>query len=141
MNDRSLSPVEHVCLRVASTFENLERLVERMQVLASRHAEDEETAYRVVLATSEAVTNAMEHGNAFDDAKMTVLEFAAYTNRMEVTVIDEGSGFERREVDNPLNEERMLLPHGRGLYIIEELADEVRYDDEGRQVRMIFCCG
>lgn len=132
------TPLEHLHLTVGSTFENLEALIDRLEDFAGEHIGDEDRTYRVVLAASEAVTNAMKHGNDFDPEKMTTLECFAFEDRLEISVEDEGGGFERDRVKNPLDEENLMEPSGRGIYIIETVADEVSYERAGRRVRMTF---
>lgn len=132
------APLDRVHLAVGSTFENLEVLVDRLEGFVAKYVGEEERAYQIVLAASEAVTNAMQHGNAFDPGKTTTLECLAFEDRLEIGVEDEGGGFERGQVKDPLEEENLLEPSGRGLYIIETLADEVRYEQAGRRVQMTF---
>lgn len=91
-----------------------------------------------MLLTSEAVTNAIEHGNAFDESKSVVLEFISRDSLLEVWVEDEGGGYVRSEVADPLSEEHLLSEGGRGIFLIEHLADEVRYSNNGRRIGMLF---
>ncbi len=96
---------------------------------------------RLVLAASEAITNAIHHGNRLNPAKQVhiVLRLKDY-NVIELCVEDEGEGFDRSRVPlyNPEDKEMLLQPSGRGLFLIEKLADQVLYEAEGRRVRMHF---
>jgi serine/threonine-protein kinase RsbW len=135
------SPTEPVAkrlqLRLASHFDNLERVVEEAQQFMEGVTEDEEFAYHIVLLTSEAATNAMEHGNTFDPEKYIELEVSAFTDRIEIAVVDEGEGFNLDEVPDPLAQEHLLEGRGRGLFLMEEMADEVHFDAGGRQLRLV----
>jgi serine/threonine-protein kinase RsbW len=57
---------------------------------------------------------------------------------IEVWVEDEGEGFVRRDIPDPLSAEHLLDTGGRGIFLIERMADEVRYERDGRRVGMIF---
>jgi serine/threonine-protein kinase RsbW len=121
-----------------STFESLEEIVEAGQDYAAQAFEDEEDAHRFVLAVSEAVVNAIEHGNAADPEKQVVVEFSAREDRVEASVTDEGEGFDPSGVEDPLDEVHLTRTHGRGLLIIKEVADEVRFGAEGRRMCIVF---
>ena len=81
-------------LTLPSTFEALEHVVEvAHEFLVSRRIE-EELAYNVVLLLSEAVNNAMEHGNLWEEKKHVTVTVTAGSERVEVSVLDEGEGFD-----------------------------------------------
>lgn len=122
----------------ASTFASLEEIVEAAQRYAARVFADEDTGHQFVLAVSEAVTNAIEHGNASDPEKQIVAEFRARSGRVEALVTDQGSGFDPTAVDDPLEDSHLRRTHGRGLHIIHQMADAVHYEADGRRVRMVF---
>lgn len=123
---------------VESDFAVLDRIVEEADAFARACGADEDLAYRVVLLTTEAVTNAIEHGNALDPAKSVVVEFSSPDDRIEVRVRDEGSGFSREALRNPLAEENLLSEGGRGIFLIESMADEFSFERDGREIRMAF---
>ena len=121
-----------------TSFDELERVVDETQSYFSRCTEDEDLVHKIMLLTSEAVTNAIKHGNALDESKSVVLEFRCGITLLEVWVEDEGEGYERSQVADPLAENHLLAEGGRGIFLIEELADEVRYGKNGRRIGMIF---
>ena len=126
---------------ISSTFEELEEVVERAESFFSDVSDDEDFVYTAVLLASEAVTNAIEHGNELDAAKKVHIEFYADAKTRQLWVEDEGAGFSPEHVDDPLEDENLLADGGRGIFLIEELADEVRYEKEGRRIGMIFNVG
>lgn len=123
-------------LELASEFEELEVAVEAAQAFADSYIEDEDLAYKVVLLTSEAVTNAMEHGNSLDPGKKVRMELQLFPDHIALCVEDEGPGFDPNAVSDPLAADNLLNDGGRGLFLIEELADEVTYENEGRRIRL-----
>lgn len=121
-----------------TSFDELERVLDEAQSFFSRCTEDEELVHKIMLLTSEAVTNAIKHGNAFDESKSVMLEFRCGNSLLEVWVEDEGEGYQRSDVADPLTDDHLLSEGGRGIFLIEELADEVRYGKSGRRIGMIF---
>ena len=58
--------------------------------------------------------------------------------RFEITIEDEGKGFERSSVPDPRLDENLEKLHGRGLLLMEEYMDEVQYSAGGRRIRMVL---
>ena len=125
-------------LKLASTFDNLERAVEEAEAFMGGLTEEDDLAYHVVLLTSEAVTNAMEHGNGWDPNKHIIFDLTADAERIELSVYDEGDGFEFSSVADPLDSDNLLNGRGRGLYFMEHMADELHLEKKGRLLRLIF---
>lgn len=125
-------------LTISSTFENLEEVVERAESFFSGVSSDDDFVYKAVLLTSEAVTNAIEHGNGLDASKSVHIEFISNEESDQLWVEDEGEGFSADDVKDPLREENLLADGGRGIFLIEQLADEVRYEKGGRRIGMFF---
>ena len=125
-------------LELASTFDNVELAVDQVGSFLRELEVNEDTAYRVVLLVSEAVTNAMEHGNGWDASKKVHLRVTAGEERIECTVSDEGDGFDPSVVEDPLEEDNILRSCGRGLYFMRSLADEMHVECGGRRLRLAF---
>jgi serine/threonine-protein kinase RsbW len=123
---------------ILSTFDELERIVDEAEAFYGACFTDDEKVYTGVLLASEVVTNAIEHGNALDATKKVVIEFRATDKSVELWVEDEGPGFDRSQVADPLDSEHLLADGGRGIFLIEKLADQVLYENEGRKIGVIF---
>jgi serine/threonine-protein kinase RsbW len=124
----------HLSLR--SSFEEIERAVEESEGFFGARYSDPDFVYNLVLLTSEAVTNAIEHGN-HEDARRTVnvwLEVA--DSEAVITVEDEGEGFDPNSVQDPLAPEHIFDEGGRGVFLMESLADEVTWSNRGRRVTL-----
>lgn len=127
-------------LELASTFDNVERAVDETGRFLRELNADEETAYRVVLLVSEAVTNGMKHGNGWDASKKVRLLVTAADERIECTVSDEGDGFDPSLVGDPLEDGNILSSGGRGLYFMRSMADEMHVECGGTLLRLVFKC-
>jgi serine/threonine-protein kinase RsbW len=121
-----------------SVFTELEGVVEATESFVQRHCQDDEFVYKVVLLASEAVTNAIEHGNELNPEKTVRVDLVAKETHIELWVEDQGSGFQRKEVPNPLDSDHLLDDGGRGIYLMESLADEIRYEQDGRRIGLMF---
>lgn len=123
---------------IASQTVHIEEAVERSEAFLRRHVDDDDFVYRVLLPVSEAVTNAIRHGNGLDVSKRVLVDLEVSRSSVEVIVEDEGVGFDREGLTNPLEDENLLNEGGRGIYLIETMADDVAFENEGRRIRMRF---
>lgn len=79
----------------------------------------------ILLALTEAVNNAIVHGNKNDIHKQIQLEFIITDSYIKVIVTDEGEGFDLNKVPDPTLPENLLSEHGRGIYIMKHFVDEL----------------
>ncbi|MCY4170487.1 MAG: ATP-binding protein [Bacteroidetes bacterium] len=126
-------------LKLASTFDELERAIEALQDFIPTLELDEDLAYRVILLASEALTNAIEHGNKWNQKKEATLSLVKQDRRIELIVTDEGDGLHWTH-KNPLEEKNRLSHRGRGQYFMREMADEVHIDEDHCKLRLVFHC-
>jgi len=97
----------------------------------------ESEVMRVELALQEALANAIRHGCRDDSSKQVqCLVTVDGTNEVTIVVRDPGTGFDPAALPNPLAAENLLKSGGRGVFLINELMDEVAFSDRGRQVEM-----
>jgi anti-sigma regulatory factor (Ser/Thr protein kinase) len=107
-----------------------------MQVLVDKHW-PEKRIIEVELALQEALANAIRHG-CKGDATRRVQCVVSCNSDGEVLIVvrDPGSGFDMATVPNPLVGENVLKSSGRGIFLINQLMDEVAFNDGGRELRM-----
>jgi serine/threonine-protein kinase RsbW len=88
-------------------------------------------------ALREAVANAVVHGNSENPCKRVYVECRCYKDgEVSITVRDEGSGFALNTVPDPTMPENRMFTHGRGIYLMEKLMDEVTFERSGAVVHM-----
>ena len=107
------------------------------QLLQTKHWPEEELI-KVDLALQEALANGIRHGCKGDPTKFIQcsVTFDA-SGQLVIVVRDPGSGFDAASVPNPLDSANMLKSSGRGVFLINQLMDEVAFRDGGREVQMI----
>src|SRR5690348_1266721 len=93
--------------------------------------------YQVELALREALANAIVHGCNNDPTKKVEC-CVACTESSEVVIVvrDPGEGFSPSAVPSPLAAENLHSEHGRGIYLINQLMDEVSFEHNGAEIRM-----
>lgn len=79
----------------------------------------------IAIALSEAVNNAIEHGNEGDPSKTVTIELEELNTGIRIRVTDQGDGFNPEQVADPTDPDNLLAESGRGLLIIRHLMDEV----------------
>ena len=92
------------------------------------------------IAVSEAMVNAIVHGNKEDDSKKVHVIVNYDSDMVEVKVKDQGPGFDIGALPDPTNEENLLKESGRGVFIIMSLVDEFScdYNDSGTELSLII---
>ena len=89
----------------------------------------------VEMALREALANAIVHGNQQDPRKSVYVACRCTTDgEVSVTVEDEGQGFDADSVLDPTARKNRLRRHGRGIYLMKTLLDEVRFERRGAVV-------
>lgn len=88
---------------------------------------DDGTMYRLLVATTEAVNNAIIHGNQSDPRKRVRITCQLIGKVLTMSVQDSGRGFDPNSLANPLEEENLLKESGRGIFLIRSLIDEVGF--------------
>ena len=88
------------------------------------------------VAVGEALCNAILYGNRENPAKFVRVSAALRPGRAEVTVTDEGEGFDPQSVLDPTRPENRERSHGRGLFLLRSLTDDVRFNERGNSITL-----
>ena len=129
-----------VKLDIASRIEMVEVVQAVVSHLCSTLGVDEDGSHYVNVAVRESVVNAVKHGNKLDENKRITVWFSCEPDRIEVSVLDEGLGFDPDSVPNPVAEENLLKAYGRGIFFMRSFMDEIEYgfpSGGGTLVRMV----
>jgi serine/threonine-protein kinase RsbW len=90
----------------------------------------------VLIALDEAIVNAIKHGNSYDESKTVSIVAEVSKEEASFTIGDQGTGFRREDVPDPCAPENLLRPSGRGLLLIQNIMDEMCYNEAGNSLFM-----
>ena len=122
----------------ASKGENITIIERLVDELCEKHNIQEEHYGNILIALTEAVNNAIYHGNKQDPDKKVHIRYEADSDAFKFIIEDEGPGFDFENVPDPTSPENIEKPNGRGVFLMRHLSDEISFDDDGRVVEMHF---
>lgn len=96
---------------------------------------------RVFLGISEAVNNSIVHGNCLDKDKQVLIRVVYAEDQLQIEVKDEGDGFIVESIADPTIGVNLKKESGRGIFILQQIADEVEYYDGGSKVLIKYTLG
>lgn len=114
---------DRIELELESTLESVEKAEVVTAEVCARAGFDEENQHRIGMAVHESIINAVRHGNRFDLGKHVRLIFEIYSDRLEIHITDEGTGFDLSQVPDPLETGNLLKVSGRGIFLIRSFVD------------------
>lgn len=130
--------MKQVKIQIPSLVENI-RVVESFIDNSKDTFHIEDDIYgNIMVAVTEAVNNAIRHGNKFDKDKTVLLCLSIDHDRVKFEIEDQGPGFDFDNLQDPTAPENLENPGGRGIFLIRHLADEVEFTKEGRKVELTF---
>jgi len=97
----------------------------------------QEDIFAVHLALEEAFTNAITHGNKMNSDKEVKIDYSVGLDKFEISMIDEGEGFNLSAVPDPRYGENLYKINGRGLLLMRSYMDVVEFNNSGNGVRMV----
>lgn len=115
-------------LEIESDSNNLITVEEFINYVASDVNLDPEKLPGLLIAITEATTNAIIHANKKDVTKKVALDIQLQNSQLIIKVIDQGQGFDPTKIPDPTEPENLLKDSGRGLYLMRVFADELKYN-------------
>jgi serine/threonine-protein kinase RsbW len=125
----------------ASKTENVALVEKLIDEVCEDHSVNEDYYGNILIALTEAVNNAIQHGNKYDVEKLIKVSFENKNEALCFTVSDEGTGFDFENLPDPTDPENLEKPHGRGVFLMRNLADDINFFDDGRIVELNFSIG
>ena len=130
--------MNQVKIQIPSIIENI-RIVESFIDNSKDKFQIEDDIYgNIMVAVTESVNNAIRHGNKFDKDKNVYLTLVVNENHLKFEVEDEGSGFDTESLPDPTAVENLENPGGRGIFLMRNLSDEVKFSNNGKTVQLTF---
>lgn len=128
----------HTNLTLTSDPQSVSRVEPFVHDVATRYKLSSCTHGNILVSLTEAVTNAILHGNGGDCSKIVCISLSHQKHALSICVSDEGPGFDPQEVPDPTDLEYLEKCGGRGLFLMRNLSDECRFSCGGRTVEMRF---
>src|SRR5258706_15764739 len=98
----------------------------------------EDTFGNMLVAITEAVTNAIYHGNQADPKKKVNVTYHLSNHHLSFTITDQGPGFDYYNLPDPTAPENIEKECGRGIFLMKHLSDQVIFSENGRVVELFF---
>jgi serine/threonine-protein kinase RsbW len=133
--------MDAIKIQIPSLSENI-RIIESFIDNAKEKFQFNDDIYgNIMIAVTESVNNAIVHGNKSDKSKNVDLSLNFEESMIRCTIQDEGEGFDYDNLPDPTSPENLEKPGGRGIFLMKNLCDEVKFEDEGKRVELSFYLG
>ena len=109
----------------------IEKMVEKYKISPDIYG-------NILISLTEAVNNAITHGNSNDENKTVQIQMQKNNNNLAIRVSDEGRGFDYHNLPDPTAPENLLKVGGRGVFLMHQLTDRIQFHNNGSTVEMHF---
>ncbi|MCE2994892.1 MAG: ATP-binding protein [Cyclobacteriaceae bacterium] len=130
--------MKKISIEIPSLTENIRMIESFIDNAKEKYHLNDDIYGNIMIAVTEAVNNAIKHGNQNNSAKNVALSLSFDDNLIKFKVEDEGNGFEYENLPDPTAPENLEKPGGRGIFLMKHLADEVAFHDKGKVVELSF---
>lgn len=125
-------------LELSSKLESLSKIETFVDEFCDQCCVSEDEYGNILIAITEAVNNAITHGNHLDPNKKVTLNVESSTKIMEFVVEDEGDGFDVNTIPDPTLPENLEKLRGRGIFLMKNLADDISFENNGTKIKLKF---
>lgn len=129
---------EQKTLELSSTMENVHQVEALIEEVCEDFNLNNTYLGCITVAVTEAFENAVNHGNNNDPSKKVILNFQKSSTGLSFSIKDEGKGFDYQSIPNAKGKEDGLHFPGRGVFLIQSLADDVNYVGNGNELEIGF---
>ena len=127
-----------ISIQIPSIIDNIRMIESFIDNAKERFQLDEDLYGNIMIAVTEAVNNAIKHGNSGNSTKNVHLSLSLNENLLKFVIKDEGSGFDYDNLPDPTAPENIEKPGGRGIFLMKHLSDEVHFTEGGKTVELSF---
>jgi serine/threonine-protein kinase RsbW len=127
-----------ISIQVPSIAENIRMIESFIDNAKERFDLDDDIYGNIMIAVTEAVNNAIKHGNSGDKKKNVHLSLSLNDSLIKFIVKDEGGGFDYQNLPDPTSPENIEKIGGRGIFLMKHLSDQVEFKEHGRVVELSF---
>lgn len=127
-----------VSIQIPSITDNIRMIESFIDNAKEKFHLDEDMYGNIMIAVTEAVNNAIKHGNSGNSAKNVFLSLTLNESLLKFVIRDEGPGFDHDNLPDPTSPENLEKPGGRGIFLMKHLSDEVQFKEGGKTVELSF---
>ena len=125
-------------INISSKIENLREVERIIDEISAEYELGTEVYGNILIASLEAVNNAISHGNKLDPDKDVEINIKIQKGLLTIITKDKGTGFDYNNVPDPTAPENIESVNGRGIFLMKQLSDGLTFHEEGRVSEMIF---
>ncbi|MFZ5970010.1 MAG: ATP-binding protein [Bacteroidota bacterium] len=130
--------MKNIRIEIPSLAENIRMIESFIDNAKEKFHLDDDIYGNIMIAVTEAVNNAIKHGNKGDSSKNVALSLGLEEGLIKFRVEDDGNGFDYENLPDPTAPENIEKPGGRGIFLMKHLSDEVHFHEGGRVVELSF---
>lgn len=130
--------MDTINIQIPSLTENLRIVESFIDNVKEKFNLNDDIYGNIMISVTESVNNAIHHGNGQDKSKNVSITLLLDDNQIKFAVVDEGAGFDFNDLPDPTAPENIDKIGGRGIFLMKNLADEVHFNNEGREVELVF---
>jgi serine/threonine-protein kinase RsbW len=123
---------------VPSKIENLRKIEKFIDEISTECKLNSEVYGNVLIATLEAVNNAIVHGNKLNENLEVKINASYKNNTLFISIEDKGKGFDYKHIPDPTAPENIENISGRGIFLMEKLSDKLVFKKNGSIVEIYF---
>ena len=125
-------------LEINSDISNISEVEQLIDTVCEDLKLSEDNYGNILIAVTEAVNNAIIHGNKNNPNKKVKIIVDKMTKEVVFSVYDQGGGFDFTNLPDPTAPENIEKPDGRGIFLMKNLADKVEFFENGSKVCITF---
>lgn len=125
-------------IKITSIAENLNRVENLIDEISVQYSLESDMYGKVLIACVEAVNNSIVHGNKSDPEKFVAIVIKRSKEKLKILIKDEGQGFDFKNIPDPTAPENIENIHGRGVFLMDHLSDEMNFIENGSGVELVF---
>jgi serine/threonine-protein kinase RsbW len=129
---------EFKTLELQSQSDSLSIVENLIDEVKNKYSISEDMYGNMLVAITEAVTNAIYHGNAEDATKKVIVAYTVDNGKLTFKISDQGVGFDFYNLPDPTSNENVEKESGRGIFLMKHLSDQLIFSDQGRTVELTF---
>ena len=133
-----MSGVKNISIEIPSLAENIRIIESFIDNAKEKYQLDDDIYGNIMIAVTEAVNNAIRHGNKDNSSKNVSISLSLEDGMIKFKIQDEGEGFNYHQLPDPTAPENLSKPGGRGIFLMKHLSDEVDFKESGKVVELSF---